>query len=111
MKIKAGKEKDYARFAQINSTDPYSQAVVDYMNKWADLMEEKISGGEEVKDIAKETSHTADTEGITGFMYGAAVAALAEFWEYGEELRKWHNGEYNYDGDGTVNPAILTIGK
>lgn len=27
-----------------------------------------------------------------------------------EELRKWHNKEYNYEGDGVVNPAILTIG-
>jgi hypothetical protein len=26
-------------------------------------------------------------------------------------LRKWHNKEYNYEGEGTVNPAILTISK
>jgi hypothetical protein len=72
-------------------------------------MEGGIAAGKEIKDIASETSHLADTEGITGFMYGAAVSILAQCWIHGEELRKWHNGEYNYDGEGTVNPAILTI--
>ena len=51
-----------------------------------------------------------DIAGITGFMYGCAVNALSQLWEYGEELRKWHNKEYNYNGDGVVNPAILTVG-
>ncbi len=60
-------------------------------------------------DIAEKTSHAADNEGITGFMYGCAVSILAHCWKHGEELRKWHNGEYKYDGDGVVNPAILTI--
>lgn len=58
----------------------------------------------------QKTSHDADTEGITGFMYGCAVNILAHVWEHGEELRRWHNGEYDYDGDGVVNPAILTVG-
>ena len=43
-------------------------------------------------------------------MYGCAVSILSQCWKYGEELRKWHNKEYNYDGDGVVNPAVLTIG-
>ena len=109
MKIKAGQEKNYAKFRETNSSDPYSYAIVRYMDKWAELMEEEISNGKSVVEIADATSRAADTEGITGFMYGAAVASLAEFWEHGEELRKWHNKEYDYDGEGTVNPAILTI--
>lgn len=27
-----------------------------------------------------------------------------------EFLRKWHNKEYGYDGDGVVNPAVITVG-
>ncbi|WP_239255521.1 hypothetical protein [Listeria ilorinensis] len=42
-------------------------------------------------------------------MYGAAVAALAHCWKYGEELKKWHNGQYGHEGDGVVNPAIITV--
>lgn len=111
MKIKAGKEKDFEQFVEINSKDFYSLGVVTYMKRWAELMEKEIANGAKLVDIADKTSHEADIEGITGFMYGCAVSALSQFWEHGEELRRWHNKEYNYEGDGVVNPAIITIGK
>ena len=60
-------------------------------------------------DNADKCSHEADTEGITGFMYGCAMIILAQCWKYGEYLRKWHNKEYGYDGDGVVNPAIIGV--
>lgn len=63
-----------------------------------------------IVENADRLSNEADVEGITGFMYGCAVSILSQCWKYGEELRKWHNKEYDYDGDGVVNPAILTIG-
>lgn len=109
MKIKEGQEKEYNQFIEINSHDGYSKATVDFMCRWADLMEEMIASGEKISDIAEKTSHDACMEDITGFMYGCAVDALAKFWEHGEALRKWHNKKYEYDGDGCVNPAILTI--
>lgn len=92
-----------------NNTDPYGQGIFRYAEKWANLMETHINNGEKLQDIAKETSHKADTEGITGFMYGASVNILSHCWKYGEELRKWHNGEYDYEGDGVVNPSVLTV--
>jgi hypothetical protein len=91
------------------NTDAYGACIFRYAERWADMMEEKIKDGEKIKDIADKLSHEADTEGITGYMYGASVSILAQCWEYGEELRKWHNKEYDYKGDGVVNPAILTI--
>jgi hypothetical protein len=60
-------------------------------------------------DIASKTSHEADIEGITGFMYGTAVKVLTDCWKHGEDLRKWHNGEYGHTGEGVVNPAVMTI--
>jgi len=90
-----------------NNQDIYGLAVVQFAERWADLMEQEIDKGAKLADIAEETSHDADTEGITGFMYGCAVNILANVWEYGEELRRWHNKEYDYDGGGVVNPAIL----
>lgn len=110
MTIKKGKEEDYKVCVETNSKDEYSRAVINFLESWADLMEERILNGEKICDMAEQTSKDADTEGITGFMYGCAVSILAQVWEHGEELRRWHNEQYGYNGEGTVNPAILTIG-
>jgi hypothetical protein len=91
------------------NTDPYGGRCVSYAIEWGKLMQFEMSQGKKLKDIADETSRICDYDGITGFMYGAAVSILVQTWKYGEELRKWHNKEYDYDGEGTVNPAIITI--
>ena len=111
MKVRQDKVDDYNHFIEINSEDGYSYGVVKYMHWWANMMEVEIAKGKKLEDIAEKTSRDADKEGITGFMYGCAVAALAEFWEYGEELRQWHNSKYGHHGEGVVNPAILTVGE
>jgi len=109
MKVK--NQEEYQNWIDKQNGDGYGLACFRYAENWANMMETEIAEGKEVKDIAKELSFKADTEGITGFMYGMAVSILAQCWEHGEELRKWHNGEYNHDGDGVVNPAILTVTK
>ncbi|MBL4951029.1 hypothetical protein JK635_02090 [Neobacillus sp. YIM B02564] len=106
MKVKDAKTYEDWKAKQ---KDDYSLACFRYAEKWADLMESEIDSGAKVKDIADRTSHEADTEGITGFMYGASVSILSQCWLHGEELRKWHNKEYEYEGDGVVNPAVLTV--
>jgi len=110
MKIKQGQEEAYAKYVATNSRDPYSLAVVTYAERWANLMEKLITKGANIINIAEKTSYTADTDGITGFMYGCAVQGLATFWEHGELLRKWHNKEYGVENsEGVVNPAIINI--
>lgn len=99
------------------NTDPYGKAGLDYAEQWADLMENAMSNGAKLVDIAKDTSHQADTDGITGFMYGCAVSLLSQCWEHGEALRQWHNldtqlgteGEKANESGGTLNPALLNI--
>ena len=109
MTFKAEQGKaDWEKGLSVN-TNPYGRGVYDYAEKWADLMEKGISDGKQLPDIAGALSHEADTDGITGFMYGCAVNILAHVWVHGETLRKWHNGKYGYSGEGTINPAILTI--
>lgn len=114
MKILNGMKESYER-GYSNNLDPYGHAVYTFAERWADLMEKKIeTTGDPEKTIAenaKRLSRKADTEGISGFMYGCAVSILSSCWEYGEILRKWHNKEYDYEGDGVVNPAILTVSK
>ena len=117
MKIKAGTEEKYAVYKAKNSNDGFSAGVVSYGEAWANLMETEMAEGKTIAECAKKTSHEADTDGITGFMYGCAVSALAHFWEHGEELRRWHNldtqigdeGEKANESGGTLNPALLNI--
>lgn len=110
-------QANWDKYVTLN-TDPYGKACVDYARAWADLMEQRMLAGAELEAVAKETSHQADTDGITGFMYGAAVSMLAQVWEHGERLRRWHNldiqfkdeGEKANASGGVLNPALLVIG-
>lgn len=111
MKILEGHEKEYKDWYDKNS-DGYSRVCFTYAERWAEMLENVIESSTEdvmkvIVDNADKLSHEADTEGITGYMYGRAVSILSQYWKYGEYLRKWHNKEYNYDGDGVVNPAIF----
>ncbi len=76
MKIKKGKEKEYKYGYTINSNG-YGRACYTFAERWAGMMEEAISKGDKLQDIAEDLSHKADEEGITGFMYGAAVSILS----------------------------------
>lgn len=118
MQIKPELQQEYADYVKMNSDDPYSRAVVDYTEAWGDLMEKAIANGETVEECAKRTSHEADTDGITGFMYGCAASVISRFWIHGETLRRWHNldtqigneGERANESGDVLNPAILNIG-
>jgi hypothetical protein len=110
-------------------TDGYGQRIFSYAEDWANMMEQAMA--EDKVDVssspavlgfivrnADRFSGIADTDGITGYMYGAAVATLAKCWVHGEQLRRWHNKETQIgnEGDeanksgGVLNPAILNIG-
>lgn len=102
-------QENYDKWVESNK-DGYGAAIISYAETWGKLMQVEIANGSALADIAESTSREADIEGITGFMYGAAVQVLTTCWKHGEEIRKWHNKQYNHEGDGVVNPAILTIG-
>lgn len=111
IEIMEGKEDEYKQYVATNSNDGYSKAVVEYGEQWAKLMQIEIEKGRSIADIADQTQKPLSYLGITGFQYGCVVNTLAHFWKHGEELRKWHNKDYGHEGEGVVNPAILTIGK
>jgi len=94
--------------------DGYGGGIISFAERWARLMEGQIANGDTLEACAEKTSSLADNEGITGFMYGAAVSILAQVWIYGEELRHWHNlkTQIGNEGekDGVLNPALLSIG-
>jgi hypothetical protein len=115
MKIIESKQAEYKEYVAKNSGDGYSKGVVDYAERWADLMEKALEtwrGGNELSpasvmrflvDNADKLSHEADTDGITGFMYGCAVSA-----EMNPRLRTMRvNGELLPDGVLTRMKRIL----
>lgn len=113
MKILEGKEQEYKEWYELNKDD-YGRACLRYAERWVELLEKGIElTNDSISNFicknAGELSHTADVEGITGFMYGMAVNILSQIWEYGEELRNWHNKKYNYEGEGVINPALISI--
>jgi hypothetical protein len=116
IELKPGLESEYQSYKDKNS-DPYGGAVVTYGERWARLMQAEFAAGKKITEVADQASRDADIEGITGFMYGCAVQALAHFWKHGESLRLWHNrtiqigteGDEANDNGGVLNPAVLTI--
>jgi hypothetical protein len=116
-----GGEEKWNTCKSVNS-DGYGSGVVRFAHRWARLMEAEIANNPNSSGVisfsAKDLSHLADNEGITGFMYGAAVSILAQVWKHGDELRRWHNldtqigneGEKANESGGTLNPACLSIG-
>lgn len=109
--MEIGNEENWIVCRQKNP-DGYGKAILDYAERWARLMQLEMVKGKSVEAVAGETSFTADLEGVTGFMHGAAVATLVGCWKYGEDLRRWHNAKYGVSADkpGVVNPAVLVIG-
>lgn len=115
--IELANEDIWQKFKDVNQ-EGSGKAIITYAETWARLMQIEMTKGVPLEDIAESTSQEADLEGITGFMYGAAVSTLSQTWKHGEQLRRWHNLETqlqdegeraNEDGE-VLNPALLRIG-
>lgn len=89
MKIRKGQEKIYQNWLD-NNQDGYGNACFRYADTWATLLEAKMSGQSLTKEIIEQVSTDADTEGITGFMFGAAKSILINCWEYGHLIEYFY---------------------
>lgn len=89
----------------------YGTSIATYAERWARLMQLELSEGKTLDEIWSSSSHEADLEGMSGYSQGIATHLLTETWVHGAELRKLHNAFWGSDSeDGTVNPAIITVG-
>lgn len=113
-------EVAYQKWKAVNKGDPYGERIFEYAEDWANLMEKDIEKGVSISEMANYHSRTADHDGITGYMYGAAVSVLSLSWLYGEDLRLWHNNKTQIRNEGdlankdkenkpVLNPALLNI--
>ena len=111
--------ENWASWREKNQDDPYGRRIFEYAEAWATAMESAMDAGAELEAVAEALAKEADYDGITGFMYGAAVATLAKCWKHGEQLRRWHNLDTQIGKEGeaanakgtVLNPALLSIGK
>ena len=97
--------------------DPYGKACVDVAREVMNMLDEE-DAPPLVNGYAKDNTtafglicladEKAKAGGITGFMAGCVAQMVVQCHERGEEFRKSHNGE-EYQGEGVVNHAILTI--
>lgn len=110
-KVKAGMEEAYLQSKASCMKDFYLAGIFQYAERWGSMMEQELEKGATIAQVAARTGDRANTDGITGFMYGHAVRILSDYWEHGEELRQWHNQKYGYTGQGTINPAIVTLSE
>jgi hypothetical protein len=102
----------------INNRDAYGRRCYTYAEYWAQLMEDELKRGRKIAETASVLSHKADTDGIQGFMYNAAVTILIGCWKHGEKLRKWHSlnvqigneGERANETGHVLNSAMMSIG-
>lgn len=89
MKIRAGMESVYASVKNEMTQDGRTNDIINYAERWADMMEQRISNGASVSEAAAQTRYEANQENLSWFMYGNAVRVLVNFWDHGEELRQW----------------------
>lgn len=89
LRVKPELKEAYQEFRTKVCGDFYSAGILRYAERWAAMMEDKIEAGATVAEAAEATHHLADTEYISGFMYGQAVNLLSGYWEHGDELRQW----------------------
>lgn len=109
----------YEKWKLVNLTDPYGRRIFSFAEDWANAMEKCLEKNQSVAQCAKDCASYADYDGITGFMYNAAVQILSMAWFCGEDLRKWHNNDIdpvqaeslNKDEENkpVLNSSILTI--
>lgn len=105
-------DDDWDHRVEINK-DGYSRRIITFAADAAQLAEQLLDEDptRPFEQVIDEALKAADYDGITGFMYGAAISELSRNWKFGDQLKAWHNAQYGVkDAQGVVNPAILTIG-
>lgn len=107
--IKEDVKEKFRELRESNAMDAYGSRIISFAIDWATAMEQRIAAGESMTTaMLEETGNKANYDGISGFMFGAAADILATHWIHGEEFRKIYNNLYEYDGEGVVNPALVT---
>lgn len=80
-------QESWDKCIRANMDGGYGECALRYAARWANYMERDLAKGAPLATVVKDTSHEADLEGITGFMYGCARSILEQVWTHGDELK------------------------
>jgi hypothetical protein len=87
------KDKDLWNDTMSTSTRKQDKDVVAYAERWANLMEEWLEGGETLDGVALMSSHEANEEDIANGQQRKAVTLLTQCWVHGDALKKWDDSQ------------------
>ena len=103
MQIREGKEQEYEKWVEINnnSKEYIGKDYIEYTERWAEMMEYEINKSDKepqqvIMENAERLRIEADKNDNCQSMHvqSYSVIGLYNFWEYGRELLKWHNGKF-----------------
>jgi len=92
MNLKIKDELVWAEYKKNNQDDGYGLGILRFVERWGLMMQAAIESSSDktpeqvIEEQANALMREADSEGITGFMYGAAVKVLYDCWLYGDQL-------------------------
>ena len=97
-------------FLQLINQGCYGKAILALSEQWARLMQLEMTQELSLSSVAQPTLNELDTAyglGIRAFY--DMVDMLARTWQYGEQLRQWHNQQYGFaeDYEGVVDPTTI----
>lgn len=93
------------------NTDDYGKACVDVARRVMEILDGLVGSLERYSPhkIICQADKDVKAGGITGYMAGAVAHMVSSCHSRGEEFRKIWNADHDYEGEGIVNPALLTI--
>lgn len=99
-KMKKGQEKLWRTFVDENSSTVYERQIVEFTIKWVTRMEEAISKKASWQKVLEEVYNNLEHFNVDYVQRNEALSILTRVWVYGEELRRYHNSRFSYEGDG-----------
>ena len=101
-------QKTWDEMVRINQ-DSYGKACMDVTRRVMEILDEDQPF--DTHGIICQADKDVKAGGITGFMAGCVAQMVAQVHSRGKEFNKqWNKGYGVENKEGTVNPAILTIG-
>lgn len=117
MKIIENLQEEYKKYIEVNTAkegdesagSSYAQGILNASERVGCALDD----GKTPEEAIECLTGGEDGKELTGYMAGAAIAAVCHFSPRGEELRIAWNKRYGVgpEAKGTVNPAIVTVGK
>lgn len=83
------KEAEYLQLRGIDLKAPCASPILLCAERWGWAMEQEIANGRTVADAAEITLFDADSDRMSGAMFGFVMKTLCTFWIYGEQFRQW----------------------